>query len=178
MSDKVLMVFTGKSRDRIIEEGGTSSWVLKPEVVRQFRYAVCTRNELRAEELSGANMGSEPHGSAFLVGRISGVKKVGERNGRDRYLVTFDAVAEVNVPDVWDGSRNPVRYIDAVEIEAKGIVFGDLAFKPLAPPTHPATALSPEVPSVAKPMTIAQAKAGLAATFGVPEGAIEIIIKG
>ena len=82
------------------------------------------------------------------------------------------------MPDVWDGSRNPVRYIDAAEIEAKGIIFDDLVFEPLAPPAHPAPALRTEKVVAVKLLTIAQAKAGLAATFGVPETAIEITIKG
>jgi hypothetical protein len=180
MSEKALVVFTAKSRETIIENGGTSSWSLRPGIVRKFKFAVCTRNAHREQDTGTGPAGPEPHGTAFLVGRISDVQKVGERNGRDRFLVTFDAIAEMDVRSVWDGSRNPVRYVDVAVLEEKGIVFDKLHFVPIKAPekaepdAEPAGRADRETTS----LTIAQAKQGLALKFGVSADSIEITIKG
>ena len=180
MSERALMVFTAKSRETLLKEGGTSSWVLRPGEVRNFKYAVCTRNAHRPEGTGTGPRGPEAHGTAFLVGRISDVRKVGQKNRRDRFLVVFDAIAEIDVPTVWDGSRNPVRYVNVADLEAKGIDFDKLRFVPLKASNKPLpeAQLAVGANSAVALLTIAQAKQGLAAKFGVPEDAIEITIKG
>jgi hypothetical protein len=97
--------------------------------------------------------------------------------GRDRYLVKFAAVADVLVPDFWDGSRNPVRYMDAADVKARGLDFDALDFEPCggAPAARPKP--TPEAGGVA-PLSILEAKEGLAARLGVPVDMIEITIKG
>src|SRR5712691_13035034 len=44
MPNKAGVVFTAKSVDRILEEGGTSSWRLDRNHARHCTNAVCTRN--------------------------------------------------------------------------------------------------------------------------------------
>lgn len=180
MSERALVVFTAKNTETIVKDGGTQGWALDPGVVRNYKYAVCTRNARRKEDTGTGPRGPEPHRAAFLVGRISDVEKVGQRNGRDRYLVRFDAVARVDVPAVWDGSRNPVRYVNVADLKAKGIDFDRLKFQPLKmPAAKPSRAASIRNPTFEiQPLSIVQAKQCLAATFGVPVDAIEITIRG
>ena len=68
MSNEAVVVFTAKSAQRIIEEGGTSSWRLDRSHARLCGYAVCTRNT-HADWAEG----TEAHHSAFLVGKIHDV---------------------------------------------------------------------------------------------------------
>jgi len=173
MSDKALVVLTGKSKDRLFREGGTSDWALRPAVVRNFKYVVCVRHANPPYD-PGLGARPEPHGAAFLVGKIEDVKFTYRENDRDRFLVTFSEVAEVLVPNFWDGSRNPVRYMDVSEIMERGIDLDALDFKPFMPPEVDGE----EGDEGVAPLSIAAAKQGLAAMFGVSPDAIEIIIKG
>lgn len=181
MTDKALVVFTGKSRETLMSEGGTAHWVLNPAIVRNFDYVICVRHANPPYD-PGPGSRPEPHGAAFLVAKIADLQVTGHDKDRDRYRVMFESVADVLVPNFWDGSRNPVRYMPLTDINARGIDFDKLDFKAVDPvegsasdtgaivPTNPQTAISP--------IGIADAKAGLAAMFGVPVEAIEITIKG
>jgi hypothetical protein len=83
----------------------------------------------------------------------------------------------VNIPDVWKGDRNPVRYSSTDEV---GIDFDKLDWKPMpdaqaeAPSAPPSRRGNGEV----QPLTMIEAKKGLAVTFGVAPKAIEITIRG
>ena len=116
----VIAVFTAKSRERILTEGGTSAWKLHPRRAREYQYAVCTR--------SGADWveDDKPKGSAFLVGRISAIADAPDNPGR--HLIRFSDFANIDVPDVWQGWRNPVRYSSVEEL---GIDLDDLEFQPM-----------------------------------------------
>src|SRR6266576_2182414 len=103
MSDASVVVFTLKSIDRILREGGTSSWRLDRNHARQCAFAVCTRNA-NADWVEG----QEGHHCAFLVGKVREV--VPSADHEDRYLIQFSEYAKVNIPDVWKGDRNPVKY--------------------------------------------------------------------
>lgn len=150
---------------------------------KQCKWLVCTQNRHnRDHEFSDA---TQEHGAAFLVGKVSGVvrsEEVGE-DGKQRWLVTICEYALIDVPDFWAHDRNPVRYLSSTELKAKGIELDALKFKTM--PHSPVT-LS-EVPNVTKrqadptgtaPLTLAEARNGLAATFGVKPEAIEITIRG
>ena len=91
--------------------------------------------------------------------------------------------AELNVPDVWQGWRNPVKY---TTLEELGIVLDGLVFRPM-PPAEKASgdAVKRSMPELSDRqtmkhafLTIAQAKKALAATYEVEEEAIEITIRG
>jgi hypothetical protein len=169
MPTPAVIVFTARTVEAILAEGGTSAWRLHPEHANARTYAVCTRNKFAKWSKT-----SEPHRSAFLVGKIHDVVEApGQKPGR--YLIQFSEYAVVDVPDVWEkGDRNPVKYVD---IESLGIDPTKLKWKPMPKvqsvkvPTSD-TSLAPD-----GPLTIAEAKKRLAATFGVSIEAVEITIR-
>ncbi|PPJ01213.1 hypothetical protein C5E51_34420 [Nocardia nova] len=166
-----IVVFTARSADRIIREGGSQAWVLNPVRARQCRYLVCTQNQHHPDhEFSDA---TEPHGTGFLIGKISRLTPAAHEP--DRWLIEIDEYARINTPDLWDGSRNPVRYTDLKElgIDVDALEFEKMPQKEVESLNTPASAATE-----AAGLTIAQAKAGLAATYGVQPDAIEIVIRG
>jgi hypothetical protein len=180
MSEEIAVVFTAKSIERILREGGTSAWRLDRNHARRCPYAVCTRNA-HADWVEGP----EAHHAAFIVGKISDVvpcKPTPENDEapENRYLIEFSEFARVNVPNVWAGERNPIKYRSADDL---GIDFSTLKWEPMPKPadapapvvaTPSAANLKPSVGS----LTMAEAKQGLALTFNVPPEAIEITIRG
>jgi hypothetical protein len=180
MSEEITVVFTAKSIERILREGGTSSWRLDRNHARRCTYAVCTRN-------AHANWveGQEAHHSAFLVGKISDVvpckpSPENDEAPENRFLIEFSEFARVNIPEVWTGDRNPVKYRSTDDV---GIDFSTLKWEPMPKPDN-APAPVAETSSTVKskptvgPLTMAEAKKGLALTFNVPPEAIEITIRG
>lgn len=167
MPDEAAVVFTAKSIKRILREGGTSSWRLDRNHARQCVFAVCTRNA-NADWVEGP----EAHHSAFLVGKIRDV--VPAPDSDRRYLIQFSEYARANIPDAWKGDRNPVKYASLEEI---GIDPSSLKWEPMPAPGEPPTPGVIALTAVA-PLTMAEAKKGLALTFGVPPEAIEITIRG
>jgi hypothetical protein len=137
---------------------------------------VCARNaQTRDAE------GPEAHGTAFLVGRIKDV--VPSPENPDRWLIAFSEYAEIDVPGVWKGWRNPVRY---TTLEDLGIDPITLQFQPMPSPAPfapasepvPAVVAGDEVVEEVFKLTIAQAKLGLANAFGVSPEDVSITIKG
>ncbi|MDP9267908.1 MAG: hypothetical protein M3P27_06225 [Acidobacteriota bacterium] len=169
MSDKAIVVFTAKSIERILREGGTSSWRLDRSNARQCAFAICTRNAY-SEWVEG----SEPHHAAFLVGKVKEV--VPAPDDPERYLIQFSEFARVSVPEIWKGDRNPIRY---ATLEELGIDASTLNWERMPEPAGPEPAfISTERDRVATALTMAEAKRGLALTFGVAPEAIEITIRG
>jgi hypothetical protein len=116
--------------------------------------------------------GKEPHGKAFMVGQVDDVVPSTETEGR--WLVTFSAYALIDKPETWGGWRNPVRY---TTLEELGIDESELKFEPM-PPVAIEAAAEPAPRKPGNGLTIAQAKEGLAQTFGVAPNAVEITIRG
>ncbi len=170
MSDGVAVVFTAKSVERILSEGGTSSWRLDRKHARQCAFAVCTRNA-HADWVEG----SEGHRSAFLVGKVRDV--VPSRDHEGRYLIQFSEYARVNIPDLWKRDRNPIRYF---AVEDLGIDPSALTWEPMPEQTENQESAVREVDSSVGtgPLTMAEAKKGLSLSFGVPPEAIEITVRG
>lgn len=123
MAQKAAVIFTFKSVETLLEDGGSSSWRLDRNHARQCTYAVCTRNA-NADGVQGP----EAHRSAFLVGKISGVVPAPNRPGR--YLIQFSEYARVDIPDVWKRDRNPIRYSTLEEL---GIHPAKLKWQPMPP---------------------------------------------
>lgn len=152
MSD-VITVLTYKSVATILAAGGTQSWALDRSRAARCDYVVVCRNANTREA-----EGPEPHGTAFLIGKVKDVVPSTETQGR--WLILISEYAVVDIPDQWSG-RNPVAYwkdSDYSEIDFKA-----LGFEPLmkSPPG----------------LTIPEAKAALALGLKVPESAIEIIVR-
>lgn len=172
-----LVVFTARSPDRIVREGGSQGWVLNAVRAKQCTWLVCTQNRHNADhEFSDA---TEPHGSAFLLGKVSGIRRSAEedKDGKERWLVTISEFARIDVPDAWDHGRNPVRYTSLKQL---GIDPAKAKFQPV-PQRSPASPQAvPSTGSAIPPraLTIAEARIGLAATFGVKPDAVEITIRG
>ena len=163
MSENVIQVLTFKSIETILATGGTQSWALDRTRAKACKYAVCCRNaNTRDAE------GNEAHGSAFMVGLVSDVVPSTETEGR--WLIKFSKYALVNVGDQWEG-RNPVRFYDSDDYSGF-IDFDALDWIPMPEPTVRRLVLKPQG------LTIAEAKAGLALSFGVDPSAIEITIRG
>lgn len=169
----VLVVFTAKSVDQILEAGGSQSWVLNEKSMRKVRYVVCTRNsDHQYDEECGIR--TEEHNAAFLVGKVSGMKKVDRRHDRDRYLVEFSEYATVSRANFRTGSsRNPVTYSDVGQCQDNGINIANLAFLPM-----PRSDADDGGETDKKGLSMAEAKAGLSIFFGVPPESIQITISG
>lgn len=171
MPNKVAVVFTFKSIERLLREGGTSSWRLDRNHARACEFAVCTRNGRNAK-----TEGPEPHQSAFMVGKVKDVVPSSTDKRAKRFLIQFSEYALVNVPDVWKGDRNPIRY--ASKLEDLGIDPSTLKWMPMPKQSEP-PAPAPHAPGPkVMPLTIPEAKDGLSLTFGVPPESIEITIRG
>ena len=170
MSHKAAVFFTAKSIETLLSEGGTSAWRLDRNHARQCMFAVCTRNTRR---LIGAP-GPEAHCSAFLVGKIKDIVPAPNRDGR--YVVQFSEYARVNVPGIWKSDRNPVKY---ATLEDLGLDPSTLKWERM-PEADGIPEPSRQVtrPISGTPLTMTEAKKGLALTLGVSPEAIEITIRG
>lgn len=168
MDDSAIAILTRESVAEIVQSGGTGNWALKPRRARATSYVVCVRNDRNEDPDAG-----ERHGTALLVGIVSGMELVGERDGVKRWRVLFDRCAKVAMPDVvWGNWRNPVRYTTLSEL---GIDPDALRFSlsERANERVEEAADGQEVPS----LTILQAKAGLARGLGIRPDQVEITIK-
>lgn len=187
MKKNSVLVMTARGFDRILEEGGSQAWVLNPDNAKKHEYMVTVQNRHNGA-WGGA---SEPHGTAFLVGRISDVVPTTDKDSEgNRYLIKISEYARVNVPHKWRGS-NPVRYINLQE--ELGIEPATLQFHRMpeeSTPEHSADDVISVATSISSSertrsdaaegpgmMTIPQAKAGLAAALGISPDQVEITIK-
>jgi len=111
-----------------------------------------------------------------LVGKINDV--VPSPENPERWLIQFSEYAEISVPNVWGkGWRNPVRY---TTLEDLGINPAHLEFKPMPDAVESEKKImdaDAQEDEKSLRLTIAEAKEGLSAAFGVPVEAIEITIR-
>jgi hypothetical protein len=189
MAHQAVVTFTARGSDRIIQEGGSQSWKLNTERMKDIEFLVCTQN-VHNGPWGGMD---HPHRSAFLVGRVAGVVPSTDTPGR--WLIAISEFARVNIPEVWDKSRFPVRY---TTLEDLGIDPATLNFEPLPPrPGSPTTedeeADHEEIPppgivseAVAggekvQPSgvvrSVADAKRVLSQVLGVPQTSIDITVR-
>lgn len=164
-----VLVFTSETVETILSNGGTGDWVLSPKKAGTCKYAVCCRKTAWNNKKEGID-----HGAAFLIGLIAGLRKQPDSEndrGQPRFLIELSEYDTFERGEVWKEGRNPVSYKTLKEI---GIDLRGLKFKPMPIPAPSAKSSS----SGAAPMTIADAKKALAATFGVKPDDVEIIIRG
>ena len=169
MDEDTMVIFTAKSIENCLRLGGSQSWVLDRVNAKRCKYAVLCRNAHNKR----FGEGKEPHGTAFLIGHISDVVPSTELNGR--WLVKFDQYARLNIPNFWRGWRNPIRYTTLKELS---LSLDDMHFDPMPEIAAEPEGAAPIQANVSGGMTIAEAKKGLAITFGVEPEAVEIIIHG
>jgi hypothetical protein len=125
----------------------------------------------------------EEHHSAFLIGKIQEVVPCtptpeNSESPEKRYLIQFSEFARVKLPNIWKGDRNPVKY---TSLETLGIDPSLLKWESM-PKSIRGAELQEEVGKGKKlgiqPLTMAEAKRGLALMFNVAPEAIEITIRG
>ena len=111
-NEESVMVFTYKSKNTLLKYNGSQSWKLDPKRVMKCKYLICVNNSKHtlSENLSD-------HGHAFLICKISNVKKTYGTVSSDRWIIEFSEYAEINIPNYWKGWRNPVVYTPSSEIE-------------------------------------------------------------
>jgi hypothetical protein len=165
-----VVLFTSETVETILSQGGTRGWVLSPKKAGTRKYVVCCRKPAWNNKKEGI-----AHRAAFLIGLIAGLhKKPDSENDRNqpRFLIELSEYATLERAEVWNKEgRNPVSYKTLKEL---GVDLRGLKFKPM--PTPAPSAKWGEIGNA--PMTIAEAKKALAATFGVSVDDVEITIRG
>jgi hypothetical protein len=172
MEKDAIAVFTARSPARIVEEKGSQAWVLNPVRAKQCKWLVCTQN--RHHPNHAFSDATEPHGAAFLIGKISAIRQSPERPS-ERWLIEISEYARILQPDVWQHWRNPVRYASLDEL---GIDVSELQFEAIPAAQQEARPQALTASSAPAVLTIAEAKKALAAAYGVRPDAVEIIIRG
>lgn len=175
MNDNCILVFTSRDIEMMKSEGGSLAWALDAKRARTCRYLVCTWNP-RGEHATAR--GARDHGQGFLVAPISAIEPAVLPHDPKRSVICFTEYAEIQMPRLWNGQRNPVLYTTLNDL---GIDPDALTFKPIGSHDAPeGRAAVPEPPRSRKPLplTIVDAKRGLAVHYGVMPESIEIIIRG
>lgn len=173
---KCVTVLTARGITEILKTGGSKAWRLNATHAGKCSYVVCVQN-------SKIDWGTQEakHHHAFMIGRISGISRIPD-HPKKRWIINIDSYAEIDIPDQWDGNRNPVSYRN---LEDMGIDLDTLDFKPVG---HIVSGIKQtsgdeydeyeEVDASDRPLSLKEAKAGLALHFGVNEDDIQITIKG
>ena len=157
-----IIVFTARSPSRIVKEGGSQAWVLNPARAKLCKWVICAQNLHNPDH--AFSDATEPHGSAFLVGKISAITPSEEEGLGDRWLIEISEFARIEKPGVWKRWRNPVRYASLAEV---GIKVADLKFEPMPKTTRaasPQEAKTPWPPATYQtvPLHTASAATGIA----------------
>lgn len=175
IKNSAISVFTARGIEMILADGGSQAWVLDAKRARGCEYVVCVQNCGKADDWGHV---SAPHHTAFLVGRLKDVVHSEREDCDNRWLLTFSEYAEVDIADAWPGYRNPVFYTD---LEHFGIDLDTLQFHPMPLVQEQEPVLAQKTGAASAhdgPLTIAQAKRGLAITFGVEPADIDITVRG
>ncbi len=170
-SDKALVVFTYKSIDTILGEGGTSSWHVKRDRARTCEFVVCTRN---ANSKHG-HEGRETHGSAFMIGRIKDVVPTPEDidTRKARFLIQLSEFARIDIPGAWRGDRIPTRYSS---LKLLGIDPAKLKWQNMPARADVSASRRPRT-SQTLSQAISEARGNIALVAGVKPEAVEITIR-
>lgn len=185
MVDEAIAVFTARSPQRILREGGSQAWTLNAPRARRTKYLICVQNQNhRDRDFSDA---ARPHGSVILIGKISDVIPAPENPDGSRWMICFDEFAylqpQIDPADVWQGWRNPVRYTTLAEM---GVTLDGLVWEDAETFSDEQPSPQPEISSKASttmdnrrilPLNIAQAKESLAAFYDLEPDAIDILIR-
>ena len=172
--EDTILVFTDESLDQICDKGGSGEWHLSPLRAGQCKWLVCTQN--RHSTYHEGSHPTEPHKNGFLLGKISGLRKVPMVDSGYRWLIAISEYARISYPDLWEGGQKSHRFtsLEKLGISPLGVEWQPMPSSGEEPrqsglrPTNPPPAM----------LTISEAKKGLALTFGVKPEAIEIMIRG
>src|SRR3984893_8156429 len=164
-----IVVLTSETVEHILSHEGTGDWVLSPKKAATCKYVICCRKPAWNNRKEGI-----ADRAAFLIGLIVGLRKQPDsENTRNqpRFLIELSEYRTLERADVWKKGRNPVSYktLKSLGIDLRGLKFKPM---PIPAPSSKSGALG------GAPMTIAEAKKALAATFGVSPEDVEITIRG
>lgn len=168
MDDSCIVVFTSRTVQRMLADGGSLAWKLG-NAARRCPYLVCTWNS--HGEYANPNEGLV-HGQAFLVAPIAAIEPALLPQHAGRYIIQFNEYARISIPNVWNGQRNPVWYSS---LRTLGVDLNGLHFDRVEAAARSASLAQQS--SVA-PLTITAAKQGLAVNYAVDPSDIEITIRG
>lgn len=158
-----VVIFTSKDTEKFFEEGGSGDWVANKARLAKCSYLVAVANA----HSSWSRHTEDRHAHAFLVGKVSGAFQSKNSPGSARLVIEFNEFALIDVPNAWGGQRNPVRYTSISEF---GIDPGTLEWRKFP------TDRIKEVDTTS-PLTVEEAKKGLAKQLGISSECIEITIR-
>ena len=159
----VVMVFTSKSLETMLHEGGSGNWAANKDRIKHAKWIVATRNQK-----SSWTQGTEGHGSAFLIGHVCGIKPAPAPE-QDRSVIIFDRYADLDLANAWTGSRNPVAYTD---LKTLGIDPEALQWKPFVKGNvEESLSATPEPSAVTD-----RARSMIAQAFSISPDAVKITV--
>lgn len=125
MSNSVVITYTGRGLPQILNDGGSKAWSLDAKrVSTKIDYLICVQNRKTGKDWAHP---TADHQHAFLIGKVSGVNLIRKKqDGKPaRWSVQISEYAELDIPDMWDGARNPVSYtsLEELDIDEKSLKF-------------------------------------------------------
>ena len=190
-NEESMLVFTYYDQNSLLKFNGSQSWALSLGRAKKCKYVICVNNAK-----SPLSQNFQSHSNGFLVGRISNIARAIGTKLNNRWIIEFDEYAEINIPDMWEGWQNPVKYKKTEEI---GINYDNLEWRKVPPRDNEfikqhmamenrffgetgnlSNAENTQEEKSATPMTLSleEAKIGLSNKYDVPIENIEIILKG
>ncbi len=168
--EDIILIRTVKSISTIINEGGLNSLYANKDKLKICKYLIATNSEHIPQK--STNNEDINRGSAFFIGKISDVRS--SSDGR-RLNLKFSQYAEVNIENVWKfkDNRNPITYTS----KTKFTNTFEVRFKNLEWINFPENKSVNQIYNEIKPLTINEAKEGIAKTLAILPSCIEIIIK-
>ena len=167
MKNNCVVVLTARGKSRILKEGGSQAWRLNAHHAGKCSYVVCVQNRNKSWGQPEAK-----HHTAFLVGKISSISLSQEADSEGRWIINISEYADISIPNVWDGNRNPVAYrtLEELNIDLENLQFNKLEQEPnvLEQANKPKEEL--------EKISIPEAKRLLANYFDVPQENISITI--
>lgn len=173
-----IVILTVEGPAKILSQGGSRAWRLNEGRARVSEFLVCVQNGNKGEWGSMWGVPTEPHNTAFLIGRITEIVPSPEEP--KRWFIKIGEYARISVPGVWQAWRYPVRYLslEELEIDPAKLTWETMPDVPETPKRDTSREAAPMNGAGGKALTMAEAKKGLALTFSVPPEAIEITIRG
>jgi len=125
MSNSVVITYTGRGLPQLLNDGGSKAWSLDAKrVSTKTDYLICVQNRKTGKDWAHP---TADHQHAFLIGKVSGVNLVRKKqDGKPaRWSVQISEYAELDIPGMWDGARNPVSYtsLEKLGIDEKLLTF-------------------------------------------------------
>ena len=140
-NEDTIVTLTFKQVEHILILGGCPSWRLNRNRAEKCQYLVCTRN-LVNESARGLVIGSEPHGTAFFIGKISSIEPTNERSiprvahyeeiFEGRSIIRISEYALVNTNSIYPGVGGGFAYMNISETR---IDPSSLVWRRISPPS-------------------------------------------